>query len=62
VILKVFSDIIEKTLRKLVEDNLEDEQAAYRKGRQTQDHIYVLRSITEKAIDTDSPIYLAFII
>jgi hypothetical protein len=59
VILKVLSDIIEKRLRELVEDHLEEEQAAYRKGRQTQDHIYVLRSITEKAIDTDSPIYLA---
>jgi hypothetical protein len=61
VILKVFSDIIEKRLRELVEDNLEEEQAAYRKGRQTQDHICVLRSVTKKAIDTDSPIYLAFV-
>jgi hypothetical protein len=32
VTLKVFSDIIQKRLRELVEDNLEEEQAAYRES------------------------------
>jgi frataxin-like iron-binding protein CyaY len=38
---------LELKLRKEIEDELEEEEAAFRKDRQTQDHIFTLRKITK---------------
>jgi hypothetical protein len=40
VVLKAFSRIIEARLRMAIEGELEEEQAAFGPGGQTQDHIY----------------------
>lgn len=58
---KIYSRIIEKKIRYHVEDELQEEQAAYRKNRQTQDHIYALRTAIEKKIEEGKALYLAFI-
>ena len=47
-VFKAFTRILENRLRRQVEEELEEEQAAYRPGRQTQDWIYSLRVINEK--------------
>lgn len=59
--LKIYSRILEIKLRNEIEEELEEEQAAYRKGRQTQDHIYTLRTIIEKRIGKGKKLHLAFI-
>lgn len=61
VVYKLYTSIMEKRLRAMVENRIEDEQAGFRPGKQTQDHIFVLRSITEKAWDRDKDIFLAFL-
>jgi hypothetical protein len=61
VILNVFSDIMEKRLRKQIENQLEEEQGAYRKGRQTQDHIFTIRTVIEKAKTINKPLYMSFL-
>ena len=61
VILNVFSDIMEKRLRKQIENQLEEEQAAYRRERQTQDHIFTIRTVIEKAIAINKPLYMSFL-
>jgi len=47
-VFKAFTRILENRLRRQVEEELEEEQAAFRPGRQTQDWIYLLRAINEK--------------
>jgi hypothetical protein len=48
-------------LREIVEPELKEEQGAYRPLRQTQDHIYSLRTICEKFIDKGKEVYFAFL-
>ena len=61
VVFKLYTRILEIKLRREVEDQLEEEQAAYRKGHQTQDHITTIRITTEKLINRNRDLYLAFI-
>jgi hypothetical protein len=48
-------------LREIVEPELDKEQGAYRPLRQTQDHIYSIRTICEKFIDKGKDVYFAFL-
>jgi hypothetical protein len=50
VALKAFSRITEARLRMAIEWELEEEQAVFRPGRQTQDPIYSIRTICDKFI------------
>lgn len=58
---KVYTKIVEKRLRQQVENHLEDEQAAFRPGRQTNDNMAILRNIMERAMENGEEWYLAFI-
>lgn len=58
---KIYSRIIERRIRLHIEDELQEEQAAYRENRQTQDHIYALRTTIERKIEEGTPLYLAFV-
>lgn len=61
VIAKLYSRILEGRLRQHVEADLDEEQAGFRPGRQTQDLIFSLRSITDKWISRGQGAYLAFL-
>ena len=52
VMFKLYTRIIETRLRQQVQNKLEEEQGAFRPGRQTQDHIFTISNITDKATDT----------
>lgn len=58
---KMYTHILEKRLRRIVERHLEEEQAGFRPGRQTQDNIFVIRNILEKSWDRNKNTYLAFL-
>ena len=61
VALKIYTRILERKLRALVEDDLEEEQVACRPGRQTQDQIYVIRILGEKLLEKGRKLNLAFL-
>ncbi|KAG8227539.1 hypothetical protein J437_LFUL008411 [Ladona fulva] len=61
VIYKLYTRILEKKLRKVIKNKLEEEQAAFRPGRQTQDHIFTLRTLIGKIIEKNRELYLAFL-
>jgi hypothetical protein len=61
VVLKFYPRILEMRLREIVEPELEEEQGAYRPLRQTQDHIYAIRTMCEKFIDKGKDVYFAFL-
>lgn len=52
---------MESRLRREVEGKLEEEQAAFRPLRQTQDHICTLRTMIGKANSIGKDVYLAFL-
>ena len=59
--MKVYTRIIEQKLRNKIEKQLQEEQAAFRNGRQTQDHISTIRRTMEKLLDREKDLYMAFI-
>lgn len=61
VALKIYTRIVEKRLRNETENKLEEEQTAFRPGRQTQDYIYTVRAIIEKLLEKKKDIYLLFL-
>ncbi|KAI5754287.1 hypothetical protein M8J77_007444 [Diaphorina citri] len=58
---KIYSRILEMRLRESTENELEESQCGFRKGRSTQDLLFTLRQISEKAIQLDSQLHCAFI-
>ena len=61
VVLKIYTKILEKRIRKIVEPNMQDEQAAFRSNRQTQDHIYTIRTAIDKMLQHQRDVYIAFL-
>lgn len=59
-VLKLFEKIIEKRLRKEIEPTLSEAQSGFRKGRCTQDHIFTIKEITDRALITGKEVYVAF--
>ena len=58
---KVLLKIIQHRLSSIIERELPDEQAGFRKGRGTRDHIANLRWIMEKAREHQKKLYICFI-
>lgn len=61
IVYKLYTRILERRLRKVVEDEMEEEQAAFREGRQTQDHLFTIRTAMEKNIEKNRDMFLAFL-
>lgn len=55
--MKIIKNRIERTLN----EKQTPEQAAYRKGYSTMDHLHTVRQIMEKTMEYKLPLYLAFI-
>lgn len=61
VVYKIYTSILERRLRPIVEHQIGEEQAGFRPGRQTQDHIFSIRNVLQKSWDRDKNMYLAFL-
>ena len=60
-VLKIYEKILERRLREIVEGKLKEEQYGFRPNRSTIDPISVLRMLTEKSIEWNKPLYIAFL-
>lgn len=60
-IYKLFSSIIEKRIRKTIENHQPVEQAGFRRGFSTVDHIHSIEMIIDKYIEFQKPLYIGFI-
>jgi len=58
---KVLLKIINNRLKRKLEDEIAEEQAGFRAGRGTRDHIVNIRNIIEKCRGHSIPLYLCFI-
>ena len=61
IVFKLYTSILEKRLRKQIENKFSEEQSGFRPSKQTQDHIFTIRTIAEKAINRQRNLYLAFL-
>ncbi|KAF5278320.1 hypothetical protein FQA39_LY05809 [Lamprigera yunnana] len=52
---------LRKRLGEEVEEKLDEDQATYRPQRQIQDHIFVPKTVMEKRLEKENPLYLAFV-
>ena len=60
-IAKIYSRVSERRLREHVEPDMEEELAGFRTGRQTQDHIFSIRTIIDKWLNRGKEVYLGFL-
>ena len=58
---KIFSGIVERRVRVLVEDKLDENQCGFRPLRGCQDQIFSLRQIMGKSYEWNRELYLCFI-
>lgn len=58
---KLYTKILEKRLRQCLEQSLEEEQAAFRPERQTNDNIFIVRNLIERTIEKGEEMFLIFI-
>ena len=61
VVLKMYERILERRLRRILDQQLEESQSGFRKGRGTQDHIFPLKQLLEKRHLQNKNLYLGFI-
>lgn len=59
--MKVLETIIDKKIRPILDNTLEESQSGFRKGRSAQDHIFTIKQIIEKRTQQQKKTYLAFI-
>lgn len=59
--MKILEKIIEKRIRSAIEHTLEESQSGFRKGRSTQDHVFTIKQMTEKAIQEKKKLIVAFL-
>jgi len=58
---KVYTKILQRRLKRYVEEAMSEEQAGFRKGRGTMDQIFVIRQLSEKHIERNRTLYNNFI-
>jgi Reverse transcriptase (RNA-dependent DNA polymerase) len=58
---KVFTKVLQKRMKRRVEEALAEEQAGFRPGRGTVDQIFAIRQIVEKYVEHNRPCYFNFI-
>lgn len=58
---KVFKRVILNRIKDLIDAQLRDEQAVFRKDRSCKDQIAALRIIVEQSIEWNSPLYINFV-
>ena len=61
VVFKVYEQIIEHKLRKIIEPTLEETQSGFRRGRSTQDHVFTIKNIINKTLSTNKTTYMGFL-
>lgn len=61
IISKIYEQILEKRLRKIIEGQLAEQQSGFRKGRSAQDHIFTIKQIIEKTKTKNCSTYVAFL-
>lgn len=59
IVSKTYERILEKRLRAVIENRLEEPQCGFRKGRGVQDHIFTLKQLIEKNVERN--VFVAFI-
>ncbi|TKS65443.1 putative 149 kDa protein ORF 2 [Collichthys lucidus] len=58
---KVFSGVLERRVRKIVEPRIQEEQCGFRPGRGTVDQLYTLSAAMEGAWEFAQPVYMCFL-
>ena len=61
VVLKVYERIMEKRVREILDNQLEESQSGFRKGRSCQNHMFTLKQISEKIHVHEQKIYMGFV-
>ena len=59
--MKIYETIIDKKLRAITENTLEEAQSGFRRGRSAQDHIFTIKQTIEKVAREGREVYLGFI-
>uniref|UniRef100_A0A8C6P3P0 Reverse transcriptase domain-containing protein n=1 Tax=Nothobranchius furzeri TaxID=105023 RepID=A0A8C6P3P0_NOTFU len=58
---KVYSGVLERRVRRIVEPQIQEEQCGFRPGHGTLDQLYTLRGILEGAWEFAQPVYMCFV-
>uniref|UniRef100_A0AAQ4S6N9 Reverse transcriptase domain-containing protein n=1 Tax=Gasterosteus aculeatus aculeatus TaxID=481459 RepID=A0AAQ4S6N9_GASAC len=58
---KVYSKVLERRVRPIVEPRIEEEQCGFRPGRGTTDQLFILSRIIEGAWEYAHPVYMCFV-
>ncbi|XP_061740413.1 uncharacterized protein LOC133541215 [Nerophis ophidion] len=58
---KVYSGVLERRLRRIVEPRIQEEQCGFRPGRGTVDQLYTLGRVLEGAWEFAQPVYMCFV-
>ncbi|TKS65465.1 putative 149 kDa protein ORF 2 [Collichthys lucidus] len=58
---KVFSGVLERRVRKIVEPRIQEEQCGFHPGRGTVDQLYTLSAVLEGAWEFAQPVYMCFV-
>lgn len=60
-VMKIFEGIIDRRIRTALADTLDDAQSGFRSGRSTQDHVFSIKQIAQKALQERKKVFLAFL-